>query len=195
MLSETKMGCTVLIKALLLSSATPGELWQVGVKQWFSEVCIIIQQAVSDLESAGKLNELAKWIWFASNFRKGLERLPHQALRHRALHRYISKPLEAPKHHLCQRPEFAMRSQVCAGARLEGWMRGTNLLRSFETHRCAMLLRMRSEQRFVHFSASPNAGTGAARRLGRPWACRHWPSVRRPVAQCRAASAGRSGER
>jgi hypothetical protein len=40
----------------------------------------------------------------------------------------------------------ALLSLSKEGARLEGWMHGIDALPSFETHRSAMLLRMRSEK-------------------------------------------------
>jgi hypothetical protein len=64
------------ISSILLRSAAPGNDWNTGVKSWFGGVVPIIERNLRDLEAKGKLNELAKWTWFAKRFRAGLEKLP-----------------------------------------------------------------------------------------------------------------------
>jgi hypothetical protein len=63
-------------KSLLLDAASPGQKWATTVKEWFDDVVAIVATNLTELEKTGKLNELAKWTWFAHEFRSGLERLP-----------------------------------------------------------------------------------------------------------------------
>jgi len=62
-------------KPLVLSSATPGADYGANVRAWFSDVVEIVTKNLKELEASGKLNELAKWAWFAREFRRGLERM------------------------------------------------------------------------------------------------------------------------
>jgi hypothetical protein len=67
-------------KELLFSAAPVGDRFRSTVKEWFSDVTGLIARNLADLEGRGSLNELAKWAWFAREFRSGLERLPSQLL-------------------------------------------------------------------------------------------------------------------
>lgn len=67
-------------KMLALSSATPGEHYNTHMKAWFEGAISIVGRNLAELETSGRLNELAKWSWFAREFRSGLERLNPQAL-------------------------------------------------------------------------------------------------------------------
>jgi hypothetical protein len=68
------------IRSMLFHSAPPGDNWNASVKSWFESVIPIIEGNLRELEANGKLNELAKWPWFAKRFRASLERLPPGAL-------------------------------------------------------------------------------------------------------------------
>jgi hypothetical protein len=70
------MYCIDYLMPILFYVASPGDQWARHAKQWFSEISAIIEGSLKRLESEGKLNELAKWIWFARNLREGLGRLP-----------------------------------------------------------------------------------------------------------------------
>lgn len=52
---------------LLLSRRQTGDH-----KEWFESVVKVVARNLADLESTGKLNELAKWTWFARHFREGM---------------------------------------------------------------------------------------------------------------------------
>jgi hypothetical protein len=43
------------------------------VKLWFDDVIAIINRNLTELESRGRMNEFAKWAWFARQFRIALE--------------------------------------------------------------------------------------------------------------------------
>jgi hypothetical protein len=68
------------ISSMLFRAAPPGDDWNRNVKSWFDGVVPIIGRNLRDLELKGKLNELAKWTWFAKRFRVSLERLGPEAL-------------------------------------------------------------------------------------------------------------------
>lgn len=68
-------------KTLVMGAAIPGDSYGANVKTWFEDVIGIIARNLTELESRGKLNELAKWTWFAREFRSGLERLNPQLLK------------------------------------------------------------------------------------------------------------------
>jgi hypothetical protein len=63
------------ISRMLLKAAPPGDDWKGNVRSWFDDVVPIIGRNLRDLELQGKLNELAKWTWFAKRFRASFERL------------------------------------------------------------------------------------------------------------------------
>jgi hypothetical protein len=65
---------------LLLHSAPPGDKRIEDVKSWFEEIVPIIAGNLRDLEIKGKLNEFAKWTWFAKRFRASLEQLGSEVL-------------------------------------------------------------------------------------------------------------------
>jgi hypothetical protein len=62
-------------KTLILGAAPPGPAYGPSVKAWFDDVNQIVARNLTELESNGRLNEFAKWAWFANEFRSGLERL------------------------------------------------------------------------------------------------------------------------
>jgi hypothetical protein len=62
-------------KPLILNAATPGQDYGANIRAWFADVVEIVARNLKELESSGKLNELAKWTWFAREFRRGLERM------------------------------------------------------------------------------------------------------------------------
>jgi len=64
----------------MLSSAPPGEHWQENMKAWFNYVVQQTANNLVDLERKGKLKELAKWAWFAHEFRSTLESAPANTL-------------------------------------------------------------------------------------------------------------------
>jgi hypothetical protein len=52
--------------------AQQGDEWTKNVKKWLSEVVPLVHARLQDYERAGRLNELAKWSWFARQFRAEL---------------------------------------------------------------------------------------------------------------------------
>lgn len=63
---------------LFNAEAPPGELYKASVGKWFDAAVVVISENLRALEKEGRLNELAKWTWFARKFRAALERLPMQ---------------------------------------------------------------------------------------------------------------------
>ncbi len=61
-------------KKLVLSAAIPADSHAASVKAWIKDAIDIIARNLTELESQGRLNEQAKWAWFAREFRSGLER-------------------------------------------------------------------------------------------------------------------------
>jgi hypothetical protein len=59
---------------LLLSASMPGDSHAANVKAWFEDVSGRIDRNLREFESKGQLNKLAKWAWFAREFRSGMER-------------------------------------------------------------------------------------------------------------------------
>jgi hypothetical protein len=60
---------------MLMHSALPGATWNANAKMWFDTVLDNIDASLVNLQSKGRLNEFAKWTWFAKRFHAGLERL------------------------------------------------------------------------------------------------------------------------
>lgn len=60
---------------LLLRAAAPGEHYSAQVNAWFQVVVPLIAATLAELRSAGNLNVLAKWEWFAREFRDGLRQM------------------------------------------------------------------------------------------------------------------------
>ena len=61
-------------KTLLFGAAVPGVSFNETVIAWFRDSVALVSKNLTELEASGKLNELAKWAWFAREFRSGLER-------------------------------------------------------------------------------------------------------------------------
>jgi hypothetical protein len=61
-------------RSLALSSAHPGPDYAANAGAWFEEVVGIVDRNLREFELKGKLGELAKWSWFAREFRDRLER-------------------------------------------------------------------------------------------------------------------------
>jgi hypothetical protein len=61
-------------KTLLFGAAVPGVSFNETVMAWFHDAVALVAKNVTELQASGKLNELAKWAWFAREFRSGLER-------------------------------------------------------------------------------------------------------------------------
>jgi len=68
--------CLDYITNLFMRAAPPGDEWSASVKQWFGEIVIVVKSNLDDLEGKGRLNELAKWTWFAKRFRAALANAP-----------------------------------------------------------------------------------------------------------------------
>jgi len=68
-------------KMLLLRAAPPGSTHQTAVKAWLDDAVAVIRRNLAEHEREGKLNELAKWAWFAREFRAGVERLNPELLK------------------------------------------------------------------------------------------------------------------
>jgi hypothetical protein len=62
-------------KPLILNAAMPGQDYGANIRAWFTDVVEIVAKNLRELEGSGKLNELAKWTWFAREFRRSLERM------------------------------------------------------------------------------------------------------------------------
>jgi hypothetical protein len=67
-------------KSLLFGAVPPGDSYAVAVRAWLDEVVRLVARNLTDLENGGRINELAKWAWFARQFRSGLEKLNPQML-------------------------------------------------------------------------------------------------------------------
>jgi hypothetical protein len=63
-------------KMLVISAAVRGSDHTERTKAWFQDVVVIIARKLTELQRDGRLNELAKWTWFAREFRRGIEGLP-----------------------------------------------------------------------------------------------------------------------
>jgi hypothetical protein len=68
-------------KPLLIGAARPGDRHTASVKEWFDEVTALVARNLTELERSRRLNELAKWAWFAREFRSGLERVNPELLK------------------------------------------------------------------------------------------------------------------
>jgi hypothetical protein len=69
---------------MLFKSATPGTStseWNADMKSWLECVVPIIGGKLQEFEAKNKLNELAKWTWFAKRFRASLGKLPPEELK------------------------------------------------------------------------------------------------------------------
>jgi hypothetical protein len=60
-------------KRLLYGTTVPGKEWAQSVKTWLEDVFPIVAKNVTELRACGRLNEYAKWSWFAREFRVSLE--------------------------------------------------------------------------------------------------------------------------
>jgi hypothetical protein len=63
---------------LLFDAAPHSSEFGAAVKEWYFDVTRLIGRNLTELETGGRWNELAKW--FAREFRNDLERLPEQGL-------------------------------------------------------------------------------------------------------------------
>lgn len=57
---------------MLNQSVRANRQGQAGAKEWFERVVEIIGTELADLKKEGKLNEYAKWAWFARQFREAI---------------------------------------------------------------------------------------------------------------------------
>lgn len=78
-LEDDGIFCADYVHPMLHKSAVPGNQWAANVKRWFDEVVPIVQAALETHARNGRLNELAKWTWFAKRFRAMIEALPQPA--------------------------------------------------------------------------------------------------------------------
>jgi hypothetical protein len=67
-------------KTMLFRAARPGTSYTTDTIAWFKDVVPIVSGNLERMEKAGQLKELAKWRWFAREFRSGLERTNPLAL-------------------------------------------------------------------------------------------------------------------
>jgi hypothetical protein len=79
-LEDDGIFCADYMHPMLHKSAVPGNEWAANVKRWFVEVIPIVQAALETHARSGRLNELAKWTWFARRFRAMMQALPPPAL-------------------------------------------------------------------------------------------------------------------
>jgi len=68
-------------RELLFYTAQSGENWFEAAKLWFDDVTAVINRNLTELESSGRMNEFAKWAWFARQFRRALETLKPEFLK------------------------------------------------------------------------------------------------------------------
>lgn len=61
---------------LPLSAVAPGNDYTERTKAWFQDVIAIIANKHTELRKDGKLKELANWVWFSREFRRGVEVIP-----------------------------------------------------------------------------------------------------------------------
>jgi hypothetical protein len=66
---------------LVLGSGIIGHSYAASVKSSFDDIISTVVRNLNKLERSGRLNELAKWAWFACEFRGGLERQNPQLLK------------------------------------------------------------------------------------------------------------------
>lgn len=79
-LDQDGLYCFDYFRTLILHSAPPGEGYSAGVRAWLSDAVAVISNKLLDLEAKGQLKEIAKWEWFAREFRRGVESLNPQLL-------------------------------------------------------------------------------------------------------------------
>lgn len=60
---------------LVLRASIPGDSYAANLRAWLDDVIGIITRNLTELEEQGRLNELAKWAWFAREFRSDMGRL------------------------------------------------------------------------------------------------------------------------
>jgi hypothetical protein len=58
----------------------PGPTYNVEIKRWFTETVSTVNKNLRELKQEGRLNELAKWTWFARRFHVLIENLPQPLL-------------------------------------------------------------------------------------------------------------------
>ena len=68
--------CVNYYRDLLFGASEPGPTYNEALKNWFRDSISIIQKNLSSLESAGKLNQLAKWAALARYYRAALLSIP-----------------------------------------------------------------------------------------------------------------------
>lgn len=73
---EDGVYCFDYINHMLLNAALPGELYLANLKQWFDQVVAVIGSNLLELKQRERINELAKWAWFANRFRQAMKGLP-----------------------------------------------------------------------------------------------------------------------
>jgi hypothetical protein len=66
---------------LVLDTGIIGHNYAASVKSSFDDIISTVVRNLNELESCERLNELAKWAWFAREFRSGLERQNPQLLK------------------------------------------------------------------------------------------------------------------
>lgn len=78
---EDGISCIDYIRTMIFNLAPPGEAWPAAVKNWFEEVVGVIQAALETHARNGRLNELAKWTWFAKRFRAAVAAIPAEGIK------------------------------------------------------------------------------------------------------------------
>lgn len=68
--------CIDFYKMVLFSGVQPGPDNPANLKIWFADIISILQRNITILKHAGKLNELAKWSWFARRYREAIASIP-----------------------------------------------------------------------------------------------------------------------
>jgi hypothetical protein len=65
---------------LIPSAAQPGNDYTQRTKEFFNDVVSVVNTKLRVLQREGRLKELAKWVWFAHELRRGLEGLQPEHL-------------------------------------------------------------------------------------------------------------------
>ena len=68
--------CIDFYKTMLFLGPQHGPRHSSKLKIWFADIISILQRNITSLERAGKLDELAKWSWFARRYRAAIGSIP-----------------------------------------------------------------------------------------------------------------------
>jgi hypothetical protein len=61
--------------SILQLGVPAGDDYKQSLRKWFGDVVSLIDKNLTELSEAGRLNEFAKWAWFANHLRESLQRM------------------------------------------------------------------------------------------------------------------------